>query len=94
MGNYFDPSRTVAATVMSYEFQVRGSFYDKFGFFWRGGDGVVFGQREAALFRRDLQINFKYNTFDKPNSFDITTAGYLTADFNAIKIKISSIGTK
>ena len=88
MGNYFDPSRTVAATVMSYEFQVRGSFYDKFGFFWRGGDGVVFGQREAALFRRDLQINFKYNTFDKPNSFDITTAGYLTADFNAIKIKL------
>ena len=52
-GFYPDPSNTVAATVMSYEFQVRGSFYDKFGFFWRGGDGVVFGQREAALFRRD-----------------------------------------
>ncbi len=88
MGIYSGPSKTVAATVMSYELQVRGSFYNKFGFFWRGGDGVVFGQREAALFRRDLQINYKYNTFDKPNSFDITTAGYLTADFNAIKIKL------
>ena len=87
MGNYLDPNRTIAADVMSYEFQVRGTLYNKFGFFWRGGDGVVFGQREAALFRRDLGYNYKYNTVDKPNSFDITTAGYLTADFDLIKIK-------
>lgn len=87
MGNYLDPSKTIAADVMSYQFQIRGTFYSKFGFFWRGGDGVVFGQREAALFRSDLQHNFKYNTFDKPNSFDITTAGYLTADFGLVKIK-------
>ncbi len=87
MGNYFNPSRTIAADVMSYQFQIRGTFYDRFGFFWRGGDGVVFGQRDAALFRRDLQYNYKYNTPDKPNSFDITTAGYLTADFGLIKIK-------
>ncbi len=87
IGNYLDPSRSIGASVMSYELQVRGTFYDKFGFFWRGGDGVVLGQRDAALFRKDLQYNYKYNTFDKPNSFDITTAGYLTADFGFIKVK-------
>ncbi len=80
------PKKTFAA-VLSYQFQVRGSFFDKFGFFWRGGNGVVFGNREASFFRRDLQYNFKYNTFDKPNSFDITTAGYMTADFKFLKFK-------
>jgi len=87
MGHYFEHSREVSAAVLSFEFQIRGSFYNKFGFFYRGGNGVVAGNREAALFRDDLKYNYKYNTFDKPNSFDITTAGYLTADFGLIKLK-------
>ncbi len=87
LGNYFDPSREVSAAALSYQMQVRGTFFGRFGFFYRGGDGVVAGNREAALFRKYLRYNYKYNTFDKPNSFDITTAGYLTADFNFVKLK-------
>lgn len=81
---YSDPSRTATATIWQMQLQIRGSLMDKFGFFYRGGNGSVFGQREAALSRRDLQYNYKFNNF---RTFDITTAGYLTADFNYVKFK-------
>ena len=84
LNKYSDLSGTTTATVWQMQLQIRGSLLGKFGFFYRGGNGYVFGQREAALSRRDLQYNYKYKYF---GSFDITTAGYLTADFNYVKLK-------
>jgi len=77
-------SKTSTASILQLQFQIRGSFFNKFGFFYRGGNGTVYGEREATLSRNELQYNFKYSNF---GSFDITTAGYLTADFDYVKFK-------
>ncbi|PIW69571.1 MAG: hypothetical protein COW08_06420 [Ignavibacteriales bacterium CG12_big_fil_rev_8_21_14_0_65_30_8] len=73
-----------SASILQLQFQIRGSFFDKFGFFYRGGNGTVFGERAATRSRQDLNYNFKYSNF---GTFDITTAGYLTADFDYVKFK-------
>ncbi len=82
--NYNEQGRNISATIWQMQLQIRGSFFNKIGFFYRGGNGYVMGQREAALLKRDLQYNYKYRTFD---SFDITTAGYITADMGLVKLK-------
>lgn len=82
--NYENPKHTTTATIWQEELQIRGSFFNKVGFFYRGGNGYIFGQREAALLEHNLDYNFKYENF---GSFDITTAGYLTANLGFIKMK-------
>lgn len=77
-------SVTNTASILQLQFQIRGSFFDKFGFFYRGGNGTVYGERDAAMLRQELNYNFKFNKF---GTFDITTAGYITADFDNVKFK-------
>lgn len=65
---------------------LRGTILNKFGFYIYGINGNVFGKREAALIRRDLQYNYKLNEIPDETFFD-ETMGYITADFDLIKFK-------
>lgn len=65
---------------------IRGTLLNKFGFYIHGTNGNVFGKKEAALLREDLQYNYKLNENQDETFFD-ETQGYLTADFNIIKFK-------
>lgn len=40
---------------------IRGTLLNKFGFYIHGTNGNVFGKKEAALLREDLQYNYKLN---------------------------------
>jgi hypothetical protein len=66
--------------------EIRGTILNKFGFYLKGTDGNVFGDREAAYLKPDLQYNYKFN--EKPNeTFFDETRGYITADFDLIRFK-------
>jgi hypothetical protein len=67
--------------------EIRGTFLEKFGFFLRGFQGQVFGSRETARLRKSINYNFKYNLEPGDGFFD-ETAGYMSADFNLIKLKL------
>lgn len=82
--HYGRDGRTITATIWQMQLQIRGTLFGKIGFFYRGGNGYIFGQREAALLKHELNYNYKYQNF---GSYDMTTAGYLTADLGLVKIK-------
>ena len=66
---------------------IRGNINDKFGYYLKGTNGKVFGNRDAALTKPGLAQNFKFS--EKPDeSFFDETEGYLTADFNLIRFKL------
>jgi len=67
--------------------EIRGSILDKFGFFIKGTNGLLSGDKETSYLRNDLQYNFKLNETSGSTFFD-ETQGYLTADFNLIRFKI------
>jgi len=67
--------------------EIRGTILDKFGFFIKGTNGVLSGDKQTAYLRNDLQYNFKLNETQGSTFFD-ETQGYLTADFNLIRFKI------
>lgn len=67
--------------------ELRGTILNKFGFYLKGFNGNVFGNRETALLRNDLKYNFKLN--EKPDqAFFDETEGYITADFDIVKFKL------
>ena len=66
--------------------EIRGTILDKFGFFIKGTDGNVFGDRDAAYLKSDLRYNYKLNENPSETFFD-ETEGYITADFNLIRFK-------
>jgi hypothetical protein len=66
---------------------IRGTILNKFGFYLKGFNGNVFGNKETARLRNDLAYNFKLN--EKPDqAFFDETEGYATADFNIVKFKL------
>ena len=66
---------------------IRGTILNKFGFYLRGINGNVFGNKETALLRNDLSYNFKLT--EKPDqAFFDETEGYATADFDLVKFKL------
>ncbi len=66
---------------------IRGTILSKFGFYLKGFNGNVFGNKETARLRNDLEYNFKLN--EKPDqAFFDETEGYATADFNIVKFKL------
>ncbi len=67
--------------------EIRGTISNKFGFYLRGTNGTVFGNKEAARLREDIRYNFKFNENNTDSFFD-ETQGYLTADFDLVKFKI------
>ncbi len=67
--------------------EIRGTFLNKFGFFMRGFQGKVFGNKETAKLRSDVNYNFKYNLEPDQGFFD-ETSGYMSADFDFLKLKL------
>ncbi len=67
--------------------EIRGTILNKFGFYLKGFNGNVFGNKETAQLRNDLKYNFKLN--EKPDqAFFDETEGYFTADFDIVKFKL------
>lgn len=84
-------SSNYSATFIKYGGQIRGTILDKFGYYMRGTNGKVFGNKTAAENLNDIKFSYKYNT--DPNTHSATdyvdnTEGYVTADFNLIRFKI------
>ena len=67
--------------------EVRGTILNKFGFYLRGTNGVAFGNKQAAVLRRDISYNYKFKENPSESFFD-ETQGYLTADLNLVNFKI------
>lgn len=66
--------------------ELRGTLFNKIGFYIRGTNGNVFGNKTVAELRPDIKYNFKYSLDQAAGFFD-ETEGYLTADFNYLKVK-------
>ncbi|HSP88027.1 MAG TPA: capsule assembly Wzi family protein [Ignavibacteriaceae bacterium] len=66
--------------------EIRGTVLNKFGFFLRGYQGQVFGNRETALLKKEIAYNYKYITETDEGYYD-ETSGYVTADFDLLKLK-------
>lgn len=67
--------------------EMRGTLLDKVGFYLKGMNGVAKGNYDAALQKKELRYNFKFN--ERPNeAFFDETEGYLTANFNLVKLKL------
>ncbi|HZW38184.1 MAG TPA: hypothetical protein VFF33_02700 [Ignavibacteriaceae bacterium] len=66
---------------------IHGVILDKIGFSVQGINGIVFGDKKAALSLDELKYNFKLNETSEESFFD-ETEGYLSADFDFLKLKI------
>lgn len=67
--------------------EIRGTFLDKIGFYLKGTNGIAKGNYEAALLKKELKYNYKFN--ERPGeSFYDNTEGYVTADFDLLKLKL------
>lgn len=67
--------------------EIRGTFLNKFGFLLNGNQGQVFGNKETARLRKNVEYNFKYNLVPDEGFFD-ETYGYMSADLNLINFKL------
>jgi hypothetical protein len=65
--------------------EIRGTFLNKFGFFIRGYQGQVFGNRQTAKLKKEVAYN--YNLEPDQGFFD-ETSGYMSADFDFLKLKL------
>jgi len=59
---------------------------NKFGFFLRGYQGKVFGNRITARLKKEIAYNYKYNLEPDEGYFD-ETSGHISADFDLLKLK-------
>jgi hypothetical protein len=66
---------------------IRGTIHNKFGFFLKGSNGVLAGNKEAAFIKKTFRQNFKLNELSDERFFD-DTEGYITADFDLIRFKL------
>ncbi len=66
--------------------QIEGTFLNHFGFFIKGTDGNVFGNKQVARLVPDIEENFKFN-LDPAAAFFDETEGYFTADYDMFRIK-------
>ncbi len=67
--------------------EVRGTLLNKFGFFLRATNGNVFGNKAAALHIHRLSYNWNLTQDNSTGSFFDETNGYITLDFDALKLK-------
>ncbi|MCK9210081.1 MAG: hypothetical protein M0P61_04510 [Ignavibacteriaceae bacterium] len=65
---------------------IRGTLMNTFGFYIQGSNGFASGMKEAALQKKELQYNFKFNETDKETFFD-DNEGHLSLDFDWLNIK-------
>lgn len=78
----------ITANLFTAGGEIRGTVLNKVGFYLRGTNGVFHGNRLAAQSKKELMYNFKFNEKPDENFFD-ETEGYVTADFDFVKLKIA-----
>jgi hypothetical protein len=79
--------KSKSAMLLNVGGELRGTVLNKVGFYLRGTNGVVSGDRNTALVKKELQYNFKFNEKMDERFFDETQA-YITADFDLLKLKL------
>ncbi|QQS37964.1 MAG: hypothetical protein IPM56_08510 [Ignavibacteriales bacterium] len=84
--NSKEPEKNLSTSTWLYGGEIRGTVLDKLGFYIRGTNGIVAGNLEAALLKRELKSNFKLNLAEDEKFFD-ETEGYVSADFDLVKLK-------
>lgn len=80
------PEKNLSTSTWLYGGEIRGTVLGKFGFYIKGTNGIVAGNKEAAFIKKELKSNFKLNESPDEKFFD-ETEGYLTADFDLIQVK-------
>ncbi len=76
------------SSLFTFGAEVRGSFMNNFGYYFRATNGTQFGNKELSAIKSNLVYNYKYNeNKDAATSFD-ETEGYLTAEFKYARFKI------
>lgn len=66
---------------------IRGTLYNTFGFYIQGSNGFSAGSKEAALQKKELQYNYKFNEKYDQTFFD-DNEGHLSLDFDWINLKL------
>jgi hypothetical protein len=79
------------ATYVKYGGQIRGTILDKFGYYIKGTNGKVYGDKSAAENLNEIKFSYKYNI--DPNLHTATdyidnTEGYLNTDLDLVRFKI------
>ena len=76
------------ASLFTFGAEVRGSFMNNFGYYFRATNGAQFGDKELAALKSNLRYNYKYNeNKDDATAFD-ETEGFLSAEFKYVRFKI------
>ena len=87
LGKNRPESKFKSAVLFNVGGEMRGTLLGKIGFFLKGMNGIAKGSYDAALLKNELKYNFKFN--ERPNeSFFDETEGYVTADFDLVKLKL------
>ena len=66
--------------------EIRGTLYDKFGFYIHSTDGNAWGNRDVAMRMKNLRYNWNLQ-HTQDNSFFDETRGYCTAEFFGMQLK-------
>ncbi len=81
-------SESKNAMLFTFGAEVRGSFLNNFGYYFRATNGLQTGDRELASVKSNLRYNYKYNEDkDASTTFD-ETEGFLMAEFEYARFKI------
>ncbi|MFA6979701.1 MAG: hypothetical protein WC209_10290 [Ignavibacteriaceae bacterium] len=65
---------------------IRGTLMNTFGFYIQGSNGFSMGSKAAALQKKELQYNYKFNETSEQTFFD-DNEGHLSLDFDWINLK-------
>lgn len=84
--NVFSDNRRLSTGLGVIGGQIAGTFMNHFGFYIKGTNGNVFGNKTVAALRPDIRNNYKFNEAANSSFFD-ETEGYLTADYDMLRIK-------
>ena len=85
--NDIENKKNLSTTLGYVGGEIRGTILNRFGFYLKGFNGNVFGNKETAMLRNDLKYNFKLS--EKPDqAFFDETEGYAAADFDIVKFKL------
>ncbi|MDP3150987.1 MAG: capsule assembly Wzi family protein [Ignavibacteria bacterium] len=66
---------------------IRGTLMNTFGFYIQGSNGFSMGSKWAALQKKELQYNYKFNETPEQTFFD-DNEGHLSLDFDWINLKL------
>ncbi|MGE5400892.1 MAG: hypothetical protein ACM3S2_10840 [Ignavibacteriales bacterium] len=70
---------------------LRGTFLNKFGYYIKGTNGKLWGNKTVARTVNELKFNYKLNAnpaFVTATDYFDNSEGYLTADFDLVRFKI------